>query len=109
MGLPALYVPPQSPDDWAAWSFNHAAIHSTVLDNINSTRNQDLTQFILDPIEDFGLWQYQHQLMHNQANAVLGTTGYNLLDFDLDDPGQFEAWLQLNGAEHLAWNRLLGV
>jgi hypothetical protein len=61
-----------------------------------------LDQFQLSPIdpESMGMWFYVHQTMHNQINAVLGTQGFNLLDYDWSDPDQFEEWLNQNAAEH---------
>jgi hypothetical protein len=109
MGLPLLYVLPQTPDDWSAWSFNHAAIHYTVVDAIQTQKNKNLSQFLLDPISDVGYWLYLHQDSHNQINAALGTQGNNLLSYDWDDPDQVQEWLNLNGSEHQNWNTILKV
>lgn len=109
MSLPLLYLVPEDDDDWRKWAFNHAAIHYTVADNINSTQNQNLTIFELYPIGDLGNYLYWHQTMHQQANAALGTPGNNLLDYDLQDPEQFREFILLNGDEHQRWNQILGV
>lgn len=71
----------------------------------------DLQQFILDPMNpnNLGLWLYWHQLMHAQADALLGIEGYDLLGLDWDDPQQFSEWLRLNGDEHTRICALLGV
>ena len=70
-----------------------------------------LDQFMLNPVDpnDLGLWLYQHQTMHDQANAALGTKGYNLLDLDWKDESQFAMWLRLNGDEHQRISGALGV
>ena len=61
-----------------------------------------LTQFQLSPVDpsNMGMWFYQHQIMHAQINAVLGTQGFNLLDYDWSDPDQLTEWLNQNAAEH---------
>jgi hypothetical protein len=109
MGLPALYAAPQNQEDWQAWSFNHAALHYDLIGAVAEQKKQNLTQYCLNPISDVGFFLYQHQIMHNQANAVLGTVGNNLLDYDLSDPDELAIWLNLNGSEHQAWNPLTGV
>jgi hypothetical protein len=111
MGLPLLFRLPDDSDSWNAWAFNHAAIHYTIIRTIAAQKTQTLTQYPLDPIDpnDLGFWLYQHQVMHNQANAALGTSGYDLLSLDWSQPADFQEWLQLNGDEHRKWGGILGV
>lgn len=70
-----------------------------------------LTQYPLTPLDpnSLGTWLYYHQVMHNQINGVLGTTGYDLLDYDWTDPDQLSEWLRLNGDEHVRICTALGV
>lgn len=70
-----------------------------------------LAQYILDPMNpnDLGMWNYQHQIMHNQLNALLGTQGFDLLSLDWQDPAQFAEWLRLNGDEHTRLSAALRV
>jgi hypothetical protein len=72
---------------------------------------QALTQFQLSPInsDDFGGWLYQHQTMHSQINQVLGLTGFNLIDLDLEDDKQFAEWLNQNADEHARICSVLGI
>jgi hypothetical protein len=111
MGLPMLYGRPDDENSWQAWSFNHAAIHYGIIGAIAEQKLQTLTEYMLDPLDqdNLGNWLYQHQVMHNQTNAVLGTSGYDLLGLDWTDAEQFEQWLQLNGDEHQRWGGILGV
>lgn len=112
MSLPALYEIPEDPEDWDAWSFNHAAIHYDIFGALQKNpKFVGAQQFLLYPIDsnNFGIWLYYHQTMHNQANLVLGTTGYNLLQLDLKDPDSVQEWLVLNGDEHQRFNTALGV
>ena len=111
MSLPPLYALPTDPASWQSWSFNHAAIHYTLVFAAQQQKNQSLLQFQLDPVDpnDLGLWLYNHQTMHNQLNLLLGTTGYNLLELDWQDPDQLQQWMQWNGNEHLIFSQKLGV
>jgi hypothetical protein len=112
MGLPLLYKRPDDEDSWQAWAFNHAAIHYSIIGAIAEQKAQILTQYMLDPLDQdkLGYWLYQHQVMHNQANAALSLpAGYDLLGLDWTDADQFDQWLQLNGDEHQRWGGMLGV
>lgn len=111
MGLPALYVQPTDSDQWDAWSFNHGANHYDIIGATQTSKGITLQTFPLYPMDpsDVELWLYQHQVMHNQANAALGTSGYNLLALDWNDPDQFQLWLELNGDEHVRFCTLLGI
>ena len=111
MSLPFLYAQPEDPDQWQAWSFNHAANHYDWVPAIGRLGFTGVQQFNLSPIdpEDLGMWLYNHQVSHDQANAALGTQGYNLLGLDWKDEGQFRMWLRLNATEHQRISGALGV
>lgn len=90
-----------------------AALNINIGDNIlfAGQNSMPLAQYILDPMDpnDLGIWNYQHQTMHNQLNALLGTQGFDLLSLDWQDPAQFAEWLRLNASEHQRLSALLGV
>lgn len=112
MSLPLLYAQPSNDAAWSAWSFNHAAIHYTLINVVGvQKQNYTLAQYCLDPLnrDGLGYWLYQHQIMHNQLNGVLGSQGYDLLSFDWNDPGELQQWLQMNGDEHVRFSAALGV
>ena len=111
MGLPYIYSQPQSPDDWRKWSFNHAANHYDMVSAVQDQKNEQVAQYILDPMnpDNLGIWFYQHQIMHAQVNSVLGTQGFDLLALDWSDPDQFQEWLMLNGSEHQRLSAALGI
>ena len=111
MGLPLLYSQPTDDDSWRSWAFNHAANHYDMLQAVLVQKQQNLAQYSLDPMDpnNLGYWLYQHQEMHNQVNAVLKTSGYDLLALDWDDPDQFSEWLLLNGSEHQRICAALGI
>jgi hypothetical protein len=111
MGLPYLYAVPQDADDWKKWSFVHAANHYDMIAAVQEQKGQQLAQFILDPMDpdNLGTWMYQHQEMHNQVNAALGTSGFDLLGLDWTKDDEFQMWLRLNGDEHVRICTALGI
>ncbi len=111
MGLPLIYAQPSTAEDWSAWSFNHAANHNDWISAVQLQKNQNLTQYLLDPVDpnDLGVWLYQHQVAHNQINAVLGTSGFDLLSLDWQDKDAFAEWCLLNGSEHQRISAALGI
>ena len=112
MSLPFLYSAPADQDEWQAWAFNHAAIHYDIVNALQTQKNvAGLQQFMLHPIDfgNFGIFLYYHQTMHNQANAALGTSGFDLLEVDLNNPSDLRQWLQMNGDEHQRFNAVLQV
>jgi hypothetical protein len=75
------------------------------------TNVKPLTTYQLSPVDpdNLGVWLYQHQIMHNQINLVLGTSGYNLLSLDWQDPDQFQEWINENADEHQRICAALGI
>lgn len=111
MSLPYIYARAETADDWSRWTFNHAANHYDWIPSILRQKNLVATQYLLDPVDpnNLGMWLYEHQSAHDQANAALGTQGYNLLELDLKDERMYAMWLRLNGAEHQRISAALGV
>jgi hypothetical protein len=72
---------------------------------------KSLTQYQLSPMNsnDRGMWLFRHQTMHNEINALLGTSGLNLLEVDFEDPDQFQEWLNQNAGEHQRICTALGI
>lgn len=70
-----------------------------------------LDQFQLSPVDPqaLGMWLYVHSVMHAQINQVLGTQGFNLLEYDFSDPDQLQEFLQANGDEHVRLCTALGI
>lgn len=111
MGLPLLFAAPTDADSWQSWGFNHAANHLDWIKAVQDQKSQNLTEFLLNPLDpnNLGFWLYQHQISHNQVNQALGTQGYNLLELDWQDEDQFAEWLNQNGEEHQRISAALGI
>lgn len=104
---------PQTPEDWAIWSFHHSLSHRAIIDEVFATRQVQLTNYILDPLpaekSQLPQWQEQNQLAHRDFNAVLKTNSLDLSVTDLSDPRQLIAWIQQHFLSHLAAETSLGI
>jgi hypothetical protein len=116
VSLPQLYAVPDDDEEWRSWAFNHAANHYDWIPAIyvlkaSTVPAGSLTTFLLSPVDqnNIGIWLYNHQIAHNQANIALGTKGYDLLSFDWSDEDQFSEWLRFNGDEHVRISAILGL
>ena len=111
MGLPTPFDLPPDEDAWAAWGFNHAANHYDWISAVEDQKSVKLTQYLLNPIDrnNFGFFLYLNQVSHNQVNQVLGTSGQNLLGYDLQDPDQLNEFFQVHAQEHQRISGALGV
>lgn len=114
MSLAGLYNVPQDPSQLAQWSFINAAAHLDIIRVIYQKFGTVLQSYVLDPLDpanptSMQNWLYQHQIMHQQMDTVLGIAGYDLLDVDLTDQGQFAAWIEAHGSEHLQAGQILNL
>jgi hypothetical protein len=110
-GLADLANVPVSDADRAQWTFAHAAHHRDIAARIYLLVKVALPEYILDPVNivDSGDWEYQHQLMHDNQNQVLGITGQDLTGIDWKDQRLLAAWVQVNFNEHLQASNILGI
>lgn len=107
----ALFNVPSSPPEFNQWSFAHAAHHRDIIRAIYQRVGLVLDEFVLDPlnVNDMGAWLYQHQLMHQQMDPILGIGGYDLLDVEFKDQQQLAGWIWLNSQEHYQAANTLGI
>lgn len=114
MSLAGLYNVPQDQLQLAQWSFINASAHADIVRVIYQRTGEVLQSYVLDPFDptnptSMQNWLYQHQLMHQQMDAVLGIAGYDLLDVDWTDRGQFAAWIDSHASEHLQAGQILNL
>jgi hypothetical protein len=110
-GLADLYNVPSTDEERALWAFVHMAHHRDINRAIYQLVKVSLVEYPLDPIDvnDTGQWEYQHQLMHDNQNAILGITGNDLTDVNWKDPRLLEGWIFLNRVEHYQASAILGI
>lgn len=111
MSIADLANVPVSDSDRALWTFAHMAHHRDIAARIYLLVKVALPEYILDPVnpEDSGDWEYQHQLMHDNQNQLLGITGQDLTDIKWRDQRLLSGWVQLNFNEHLQASDILGI
>ena len=87
----ALYNVPSTLGELDTWSFAHAAHHHDIVRTIYQKSGKRLDEYVLDPFDPVNPhnWLYQHQLMHNQMDAILLISGFDLLDVDMTNPNEF--------------------
>ena len=110
-GLANLYNVPGNDAERAQWSFAHMAHHRDIALAIYDLIKVALPEYILDPIliDDTGQWEYQHQLLHDNQNAILGIDGQDLTGVDWKDPEILTAWIFLNQSEHYQAAQILRI
>lgn len=111
MGLANIANVPVDQASMDTWAFSHMAHHRDILRAIQQNYNIILPEYSLDPLDpnDLGTWGYQHQIMHNQMDAILGIAGNDLVDVSWKDKEERSVWIDLNFREHLQANQILGV
>lgn len=110
--LAGLYnFEPKQPQLQELFSVANQDSHVRIITAINSKYGTNLEQFALDPLDpgDLQSWLEQHQQLHNDMNAALGLTSYNLNTISFDDAGSVQLWVQLHVQEHLAAHQKLGL
>lgn len=98
-----LYNVPSTDDERSAWAFAHMAHHRDINRRLYELVQVSLPEYALDPIniDAVGVWEYQHQLMHNNQNQLLGINGFDLSEVDWKDINLLAGWIFLHSQEHL--------
>lgn len=100
MGLAQIFWLPQTPEDWALWSFAHASFHHDVDQAVARIYGKTLPEFALDPFNPKdSSWLYNHQFNHNARNTVLGIQGTDLTNLDISDESSLLDWIASHAAE----------
>jgi hypothetical protein len=111
MPLADIENPPQNATDKHAFDFAHQDIHRRLIDYMQSLiTGLTLDAFVLDPFETTdNTTVYQHQTMHNELDALLGTPNYDMTSLNWQDAGSRGNWVDNNYQSHLAYSQLTGV
>lgn len=98
-----LYNVPSTDEERAQWAFAHMAHHRDINRVIYQLVQISLPEYQLDPINiaDSGTWEYQHQLMHDNFDSILGISGFDLSSVNWHDQNELAGWIFLNSQEHL--------
>jgi hypothetical protein len=107
----ALANIPESDQQRAVWSFQHAAHHADIIRVIYQITKIALPLYVLDPfdINNNSVWNDQHQTMHNQMDQLLGISPFNLDDVDWNDKSTLGGWIFNNFSEHYQAANILEI
>lgn len=109
MSVAGIFNVPTDENTLNEWAFSHMASHRDIIRVIYQVLKVALPEYSLDPVNpnNTGVWERQHQQMHQEMNTLLGTSGFNLLGLDWHDENKLAAWIQLNAVEHRQVSDLL--
>ncbi len=114
MSVAALYNVPETEAQLAEWSFVNAAAHRDIIRVVFERTGLQLDSFVLDPFNpneptSMEAWSYQHQVMHQQMDAILGIQGYDLTDVDFEHPAVMAGWIAAHAIEHVQAGQILNL
>lgn len=111
MSVANLFNIPKTPEEWGYWLLSNAAEHQQIVTAINMKTGALLDSFVLDPTpqQDTQNFLSKHQVMHDQAEAVLGVGGNDYTSLDLNDPKATEYLWQQHANEHIQFRAKLGI
>jgi hypothetical protein len=94
MSVADIFNIPSDDDELARWSTLHMIWHRDMNRAIFETMNVLLPEYILDPA-DFSTrsnFLQAHQTMHNNLDALLSISPYDLTDVDMSNADQRAGW-----------------
>jgi len=111
MAIADLFNVPDTDAAMQQWSFAHMAHHRDMIRVVKQTLNVELTEFILDPVNlrDPATFLDQHQIMHQQMDALFNISGFDLTEVNWNDTSQRSAWIWQNAQLHLLEATATGV
>lgn len=111
MSIANLFNVPGPSEELAVWSFAHASHHADIVRLLGQQHDFQFASFLLDPFDpgNMEVWLDQHQVMHNQMDAVLGIAGFNLSEVNWKSTDERSQWIWLNAQEHYQAGTILGL
>ena len=110
--LAGVFNVPTDPEEFFTWTGTHAEHHREISRRLQAITGIPQAEFILDPVDpnNMGTFLQQHQDLHNTMNTLLGNqTVFDLSEADINDPGKWGSWIDLNATEHRAIALALGI
>ena len=109
--IASLFNVPANAQELSSWATAHATHHRDVNRVLYQLTGANLVEYVLDPInpDDTGIWAYQHQIMHQNMDAVLGIEGFDLTNVDFKNQDLLTGWIELHANEHYQAANTLGI
>ena len=110
-GVAALFNVPGTNAELSTWASAHASHHRDIIRRIYELTGVNLPQWVLDPINpsDTGVWENQHQQMHQIMDAVLGIDGFDLTSVDFKNQEALSGWITMHSNEHFQAANILEI
>jgi len=100
--LAMVLYPPPTDNGFHEWSLSHYQHHLAIISAIQQTKKIFLPVYPIWPFPqtNIDVWLENHQLLHNEMNAVFQNIGNDLSSIDWQDTRQRDAFFYLNFQEH---------
>ena len=110
MTLASLANAPTDGNSMSEWTFAHSDLCQRTITYLND-RGNDLVMQQLDPIPLFDVNNFtlRVQTVHNSINGVLGVSGFDLLDLNINDPESIRSWTFNVFSEAQQWQAKTGL
>ncbi len=111
MALPDLDNIPHTEEDWKLWSWHHRDSHNRIRAGILKVYGISLTDYQVEPINpnQMTVFLQNNASLHGGMNSVLGLQSTDLLDANLQNERELEAWIKLHALEHYYAESALGA
>ena len=111
MSVANIFNVPTSPEELEQWSTLHMILHRSENAAILAQYQTVLEEYVLDPIDQTpnSAWFQQHQLMHDNIDAILNIAQFNLINVDWSNTAQRIGWIQGHAQLHQQETDALGV
>jgi hypothetical protein len=114
MGFAVIGNVPNTEQEWSDWAFSHQDHHRLMHAYVEQTFGISLPEYVLAPFNrndpaDLQRWLYQHQISHDQQDALIGVSGFNLNSANFNDPNQLRQWIFTNNGLHYDEGQATGV
>lgn len=107
MPVANLFSVPKNRAEEGAWSFSHLAHHRDLISTVQRVFNITLPEYAIDPFGDNVA--DLHQQMHDDLDAIIGVSGFDLSEVNWKDANDRASWIFLNATLHQQEGAKLGV
>lgn len=111
MSLAMVLFPPPTDNGLHEWSLAHYLHHLAIIAAVKQSKGITLPVYQIWPMSltNIDTWLENHQLLHNEMNAVFKNNGNDLSSLDWKDEKQREGFFYLNFQEHRSAGADCGV
>lgn len=109
--LVVLLNMPRNVDDWNRWALHHRTSHDAIRFAVAQQKQINLPEYLLEPIalNEPKIFLQRNASAHSDMNGALGNQGSDLLDVDVTQERELQAWIYLHYLEHQTAEQRLGI